>query len=342
MKPPSSLTRAIIDATVDRGLREIDEDPQRSIRKLIDLGRQFSNGRFVGEIYSIFQDLLRNEDSPYYYAIEHVMHCTSRTALKHFGINMGYNSFTVGGKAIRMREKNCGYQTPWAISVVLDPSKPGSVSAAELSVIVEQGLSMGIYAYNLPLVHNINYINELLPIFKKYKNCCFLVCLPDEELSEELAAILCENTNVMTFLDVNGDYVDANSILLRRRKAWYGAYGIYSDYSFFTNHFPEFCRKCISAECSFVLTVAKRGSSFELIEKAMKKVKEERLSPAYPLFIFDLYGDSMQIKKLLSENKCFFVIKEDRSVSTHNGNFGPFEGTLDLEKLFQETLFIQQ
>ncbi len=341
MKSPSSLTRAIIDATVERGLREIDEDPQRSIRKLIDLGRQFSNGRFVGEIYNIFQDLLRNEDSPYYYAIEHVMHYTNRAALKHFGINMGYNSFTVGGKEIRKREQSLDYQTPWAISIVLDPAKPASFSAAELSDIVEQGTPLGIYSYNIPLLHNIYYLKELLPIFRKYKNCCFLVCLPDEELSEELSDILSENTNVMAFLDVYGDYVDANAIQLRRRKAWYGGYGIYDNYSFFTDHFPEFCRKCISAECSFVLTVARRGSSFELIEQAMKKVKEERLSPAYPLFIFDLYGDSMQIKKLLSENKCFFEIKEDRSILTSNGSFSPFEGSPDLEKIFQETLAMQ-
>ena len=338
MKPTSSLTRAIIEATVDRGLREIDEDPQRSIRKLIDLGRQFSNGRFVGEIYNIFQDLLRNEDSPYYYAIEHAMHWTSRTALKHFGINMGYNSFTLGGKIIRKREQESGCQTPWAISVVLDPSTPSSVSADELSDIVKQGIPLGIYVYNIPLVHNTDYINDLLPIFKKYKNCCFLICLPDEELGEKEAAILGENPNVMAFLDAYGDYVDANSIMLRRLKAWYGAYGIYDNYSFFTDHFPEFCRKCISAECSFVLTVARRGSSVELIEQAMKRVKEERLSPTYPLFIFDLYGDAMQIKKLLSESKCFFEIREDRTVFTDNGSFGPIEGTPNLEKLFQETL----
>lgn len=37
---PNDITRAIIDATVDRGLREIEEDPKRSIRKLADMGKQ--------------------------------------------------------------------------------------------------------------------------------------------------------------------------------------------------------------------------------------------------------------------------------------------------------------
>ena len=29
---PNNITRAIVDATVDRSLREIEEDPRRSIR----------------------------------------------------------------------------------------------------------------------------------------------------------------------------------------------------------------------------------------------------------------------------------------------------------------------
>ena len=66
---PNDITRAIIDATVDRGLREIEEDPKRSIRKLADMGKQFSKGRFVQDLYTLFQELLRNDDSPYYTAI---------------------------------------------------------------------------------------------------------------------------------------------------------------------------------------------------------------------------------------------------------------------------------
>ena len=86
---PNDITRAIIDATVDRGLREIEEDPKRSIRKLADMGKQFSKGRFVQDLYTLFQELLRNDDSPYYTAIEHLLRNTERKGLKDFGINIG-------------------------------------------------------------------------------------------------------------------------------------------------------------------------------------------------------------------------------------------------------------
>ena len=38
------ITRALIDTTVARAMVEMDADPKRSVRKLCDLGRQFSRG----------------------------------------------------------------------------------------------------------------------------------------------------------------------------------------------------------------------------------------------------------------------------------------------------------
>ena len=80
---PNNITRAIVDATVDRSLREIEEDPRRSIRKLTDLGRQFSKGRFLQEVYAIFLELLRNDDSPYYTAIENLLRYTDQIGRAH-------------------------------------------------------------------------------------------------------------------------------------------------------------------------------------------------------------------------------------------------------------------
>ena len=49
------ITRALIDTTVARAMVEMDADPKRSVRKLCDLGRQFSRGRFQNQIFAIMQ-----------------------------------------------------------------------------------------------------------------------------------------------------------------------------------------------------------------------------------------------------------------------------------------------
>ena len=64
---PNNITRAIVDATVDRSLREIEEDPRRSIRKLTDLGRQFSKGRFLQEVVCHFSGAAAERRQPLLY-----------------------------------------------------------------------------------------------------------------------------------------------------------------------------------------------------------------------------------------------------------------------------------
>ena len=86
------ITRALIDTTVARAMVEMDADPKRSVRKLCDLGRQFSRGRFQNQIFAIFQDLLRNDESPYYQAIDFLLRSNDPEALRQFGINIGYNA----------------------------------------------------------------------------------------------------------------------------------------------------------------------------------------------------------------------------------------------------------
>ena len=83
------ITRALIDTTVARAMVEMDADPKRSVRKLCDLGRQFSRGRFQNQIFAIFQDLLRNDESPYYQAIDFLLRSNDPEALRQFGINIG-------------------------------------------------------------------------------------------------------------------------------------------------------------------------------------------------------------------------------------------------------------
>ena len=56
----------MIESAVAHGLKEIEEDPKRSARRLVDLGKQFSKNRFQDLVFSVMQELLDNENSAYY------------------------------------------------------------------------------------------------------------------------------------------------------------------------------------------------------------------------------------------------------------------------------------
>lgn len=46
-----ALSRAMVESVVDRSLREIVSDPDRSLRKLVDLGNLLARGRSQKESF---------------------------------------------------------------------------------------------------------------------------------------------------------------------------------------------------------------------------------------------------------------------------------------------------
>jgi hypothetical protein len=330
------ITRAIIDTTVDRGLREVDEDPRRGIRKLTDLGRQFTQGRFMHEIYQMFQDLLRNDESPYYTAIEHVLHHTNRKALKDFGINMGYSSLTVGARRIRNIKKKQGFNVPWAIFVSIDPKSSDSINADELSFMISSAKELGVYSYMIYITRSMNFVSELIDVFKANKDCAFFLVLPDEELDDQTAEALAGRTNVFSLLTASGDQSDTNAFTLRRLKAWYGVLDFYNENSTDIPLSEERTRNCMSMESSFVILCAEKGTSIEKIIENTNRIKEMRLEPEAALFVFDLYGDTMGINHLASGEDVLFEIDPDRTINTNLGTFGKYEKGTDLKEVFSK------
>ena len=72
----NTLTRVIIESAVTRGINDMHNDPKRAMRKLTDLGRHFSKNRIRDGIFSVIQEILQNEDTPYYEAVYNLIEAT--------------------------------------------------------------------------------------------------------------------------------------------------------------------------------------------------------------------------------------------------------------------------
>ena len=330
------IKRAIIDMTVERGLREINEDPRRSIRKLADYGKQFGKGRFMQEIHAHYQDLLRNDESPYYSAIELVLKHTEMRALKDFGINLGYNSLTKGGKIIRKAIEKKGYFTPWNIRFSLDAESEKSFSPLELIPVIAQCRKAGIYTFVIQLEHDLTYVESLISLFRMYDDCAFMFILPDREITEEIAEELVKATNVLTFVDASGDFNYSNSLMLKKYRMWYGTYDTYNEDTFRELSVEEKIRDYIDFESAFVLLVADDGTSSECILQTTAEVKKTRLEPKYPLFTFDVYGDSMKISDLVSGRQNFMYVRSSGIIQTETGELPFSRNAFDLEEILSE------
>ena len=140
----NDITRGLIDFAVSQCLKNIKEDPYRSIRRLADLGRQFAKGRFQEELFSLFQRLLLNEDGPYYEMLKQLVSSVDTDSLKTLGINIGYNSWTCGASRLRQITAEKDYPH-WLAEISLSPES----SASQLKEQLSAALKNGTYAFRL-------------------------------------------------------------------------------------------------------------------------------------------------------------------------------------------------
>ena len=73
----TALNRTLIEAVVTRSLNEIERDPRRGIRKMVDLGAHLAIGRSQRRFLSLIRQLLNDESTPYYELIERLIWVTT-------------------------------------------------------------------------------------------------------------------------------------------------------------------------------------------------------------------------------------------------------------------------
>lgn len=337
-KKPNRITRALIDATVDRGLREIEEDPKRSVRKLTDMGRKFSTGRLMNDVYGMIQDLLRNDDSPYYTAMERLLRNTSRKHLKDFGINFGYNGITCGGEAVRELEKDRDYCIPWNLVLRYNPELRNSLTLKEIANCVQQARELGIYAIMLRLTGPVTDFRELCNLFRKNSDIAFIVFAQDPLLTEPELELMKSSTNVMTMLPADGKNTADNAARLRKEKILYGIYGIYDDFSA-----PDWINgkkldELVPYQSVFTILLSGDTCSKKTGAEVSAACRNYRMHPRHPYIVFDMVGDVIQIGRLISSEKSYLEIMENGDIRTKDELISDFRHTTSLEQIFSVAL----
>ena len=335
---PNPITRAIIDSTVERGLREIDEDPRRTIRKLTDMWRMFNRGRFLDEVFELVQDLLRNEESPYYPTIESILRYSDRLSLRTFGANIGYNSFTVGGRTIRDLETGRDFRIPWAVVMRINPALRESLSVSEIENCIRQGLLLGIYTYIIRVDGSLSCMNRLLAMFQNNPSCAFFCLLPDLPLHPEHLAAIRENRNTCFMVRTGSSVTESSLQEFRRQRTLCGVYDLYDENGADQWLSGRRIREISHTGCSFAAAVAADSCSPEKAAAVAAACRSLRMQPKYPLFVFDMIGDLLKINRVISDEEAFFELLENGDIRTANSHLTDFRHTTDLEKLFSLSL----
>lgn len=77
----------MIETAINKGIRDMKDDPKRGIRNLVDLASHFASSSFQRNTLKLMQNMLSNLNSPYYDIVSYLVSNVDHDIIKTFGIN---------------------------------------------------------------------------------------------------------------------------------------------------------------------------------------------------------------------------------------------------------------
>ncbi len=307
------LKRLSIEAIMHKTMKDIEDNPDRALRNLVDMGANFANGRFQKPFFSTIQNMLSNEHSSYYKLLRCLLNNVSANHILDFGINVGYNSCTKGANTIRKLEKKYGFNIPWAIGLAItDNTEEQYINS--LHSIIKQGQDIGIYTYVL-YTKNIDPLT-ILPILLENKDCAFLLSLRNAVMTESLYNRLCNATNTLiaVYDDENTNKICKN---LKTRHIPYAIFKRYMEDDVENIINGNWISSILDKEPLFSFLAPDHTVSNDVQNRVYNYIKTTRYAQVYPSILMDLHYDQLMIDRIISNDECILGFDENGSVITH-------------------------
>lgn len=311
-----AMTRTLISTAVDKGIRDIEKDPKRSIRQLVDLGTLFAKGRFQRYFFDIFGQVLRNDHSAYYTLVYNLAHKVDHALLKGFGINLAFNSWTVGARTVRSTEASCGYNVPWCI--VFRPDGGRAMSVERMQDYIRQGKDCGIYSYMLFCEGNFD-LQRLGELLRGNRDCAFLLFAQPAQIDAALPGLLLETRNTLLCLRMDAPGFAEKAALLEQDACLYGAWYRYGAQDLPAIRQGEWTKRAVDAGAPFCLFVAQDNCAREVQAQVQAYALQERRTQQSPVFLMDFYTDLAYIDGIISSDACYLGLSADGGMLTAPG-----------------------
>lgn len=318
------MKKAMIETAVDRGIKEMEDDPKRSIRRLTDLGKQFSRNRFQETVFSVMQELLNNENSAYYDMMHNLIKNSEKESLKKFGVNFGYMSWSYGAARVREKETKEGVLIPWTIMLRYDAKAEDGLTMDRLSSLMEQGQDLGIYAYFIRECADDEDSYALLELLERYKECAYVWFKSNGRLTAAQIQMLRVCRNALVCLPLSDPETSLTAALLRDQKIPFALYLEYGRNSILPGLTDVYKESVLASETAMLFLISADGADCAAADLAYRS----RLEQKYPFVIMDYYGDGQSISRVLCEHTNLLEIGSDGRMIRPDGQKGepfPFE-----------------
>jgi hypothetical protein len=305
------VIRAAIHSAVIKGIRDIRRDPNRSIRRLVDLGMQFGKGRYQQTFFTDAHRTLKKRNSAYYTLVTSLIRNVDPQTLETLGFNVGYMSWTLGAKTIRAYEKEQGVNVPWTILV--DLNRPAR-RTLDLDRLVDEGQKLGIYSYFLFLGEHTGPLDTLLAVAGRYSGSAFFLFSLDEAMNGRMAECDAFLSNTLIVPRGGSDADPSIGALLTQKKRMFGLNCEYNALNADRLLSDEFLQAVVDQGYPFLFLIPSLTCEADTRRRVSDKVLDLRARGRYPLFPVDLFNDLQQVDHLISDEHCMLALGTDGSV----------------------------
>ncbi|MGN0298127.1 MAG: hypothetical protein ACI4C1_02890 [Lachnospiraceae bacterium] len=304
-----NIAKIVVETMVRKTIRDIKEAPQSSTRNLIELAMNFSKGRFQKNFFETAHKMLKNETSGYYSLVSDVVVNVDTERLLKFGMNMGYNGYTVGVEKIRTWEAASNYNVPWTVLFEFGERQMKRYPKRYFSM-VKEGEQMGIFTWAIFMDY---FDRNILSILKEFTNSAFFLFCPSNVLTEEFLdeMKLFNNVAIMVLYDEKAEHICHR---LREEKMLYGCYYNYTEQDIDKIANGDLFYSMQQLHPLAAVLIHQHGCPEYVQNQVYHMVTEARVSQEYKMILWELYGDNCYIDKIVSEDTCFVYFDK-------NGNF---------------------
>ncbi|WP_434510513.1 hypothetical protein [Desulfitobacterium sp. AusDCA] len=321
MTNTQKMTYTMIEIAVNKGLRDIEENVSRGVRNLVDLGTHLTRGRFQKDYFRVAQQILLNENSPYYAIANNLVHNVDHRIIKTLGLNLGFSSWALGAEKIRKCEKDSGYHIPWTLLFDFRLNTPTALTTKVISSILDNGEEIGIYSGMFFINHKTS-LEELISLLASHKESIYFLFVSPEMITTSVTEAIAQAGNVTLAMEMNtnGDNPKCRSSAkkLLRQKCLYGAYSRYNDDNVLAVMSKQYACKIEKLKCTFVFLVREKLENPKNKEHFTQFIQSAKSANTNPFFFIDFYEDLTYVDQTISTVGDFLVIKSDGSVAVSN------------------------
>jgi hypothetical protein len=257
--------------------------------------------------------MLDNPNSPYYDLTRHVVQNVDHNLIKKFFICLSYNCLTYGTQEIRVYEKTHGYKVPRTTVFDLRHTAGNRLSAAEISKVLQQGESIGIYCGMFLIEENQTYLADLIEVLSEYQDSAFFIFALPEAITPASADAILKSGNIMAVLaaptnDNSQSFIAAAEELMAK-KCLYGAFIRYGDNNFRQAVEAISQSQIRNAHCACVFLIRDELKADDNKKHFSQILQTVRSAHENPFFLIDFYEDIANVDRNISVEDCFLTIK---------------------------------